>query len=124
MSDVKSVDTDVLDPDIRRFVTALNEAYGRYPNFDKLPVRERRAVAEQVRTPWCAGGPRMWRSVDTQVAGLRGRIHIPFEAPALGALLYLHGGGWPRVSIAPHHRLMRRSPARARIHVAGTDSTL
>ena len=26
----------------------------------------------------------MWRSVDTQVAGLRGRIHIPFEAPALG----------------------------------------
>ena len=30
MSDAKPVDTDVLDPDIRRFVTALNEAYGRY----------------------------------------------------------------------------------------------
>jgi len=87
MSDAKSVDTDVLDPDIRRFVTALNEGYGRYPNFDKLPMRERRAIAEQVRAPWCAGGPRMWRSVDTQVAGLPGRIHIPFEAPALGAML-------------------------------------
>src|SRR5882672_7297042 len=124
MSDAKPVDTDVLDPDIRRFVTALNEAYGRYPNFDKLPVRERRAVAEQVRTPWCAGGPRMWRSVDTQVAGLRGRIHIPFEAPALGAMLYLHGGGWTMFSIDTHDRLMREYAARAGIIVVGIDYSL
>ena len=124
MSDVKSVDTDVLDPDIRRFVTALDEGYGRYPNFDRLPMRERRAAAEQVRAPWCAGGPRMWRSVDTQVAGLRGRIHIPLEAPALGAMLYLHGGGWTMFSIDTHDRLMREYAVRAGIIVVGIDYSL
>jgi len=124
MSDAKSVDTDVLDPDIRRFVTALNEGYGRYPNFDKLPLRERRAVAEQVRAPWRAGGPRMWRSVDTPIAGRRGRIHIPFEAPALGAMLYLHGGGWTMFSIDTHDRLMREYAARAGIIVVGIDYSL
>ena len=124
MNDPKPVDTDVLDPDIRRFVTALNEGYGRYPNFDKLPMRERRAVAEKVRAPWCAGGPRMWRSVDTPVAGLRGRIHIPFEAPALGAMLYLHGGGWTMFSIDTHDRLMREYAARAGIIVVGIDYSL
>src|SRR5258708_3275673 len=124
MSDAKPVNTDVLDPDIRRFVTALNEGYSRYPNFDKLPIRERRAIAEQVRAPWCAGGPRMWRSVDTRVAGLRGRIHIPFEASALGAMLYLHGGGWTMFSIDTHDRLMREYAARAGIIVVGIDYSL
>src|SRR5258708_4245323 len=124
MSDAKPVDTDVLDPDIRRFVTALNEGYGRYPNFDELPVRERRAIAEQVRAPWRAGGPRMWRSVDTQVVGLPGRIHIPFGAPALGAMLYLHGGGWTMFSIDTHDRLMREYAARAGIIVVGIDYSL
>jgi acetyl esterase len=124
MSDAKPVDTDVLDPDIRRFVTALHEGYGRYPNFDRLPMQERRAAAEQVRAPWSAGGPRMWRSVDTQVAGLRGRIHIPFEAPALGAMLYLHGGGWTMFSIDTHDRLMREYAARAGIIVVGIDYSL
>jgi acetyl esterase len=124
MSDVKPFYTDVLDPDIRRFVTAINEGYGRYPNFDGLPMRERRVAAEQVRAPWCAGGPRMWRSIDTQVAGLRGRIHIPFEAPALGAMLYLHGGGWMMFSIDTHDRLMREYAARAGIIVVGIDYSL
>jgi acetyl esterase len=124
MNDAKPVATDVLDPDIRRFVTALNEGYGRYPNFDKLPLRERRAIAEQVRAPWCAGGPRMRRSVETEVAGLRGRIHIPFEAPALGAMLYLHGGGWTMFSIDTHDRLMREYAARAGIIVIGIDYSL
>jgi acetyl esterase len=124
MYDTKPVETDVLDPDIRRFVTALNEGYGRYPNFDKLPMRERRAIAEQVRAPWSAGGPRMWRSVDTQIAGVRGRIHIPFEAPAFGAMLYLHGGGWTMFSINTHDRLMREYAARAGIIVVGIDYSL
>ncbi len=124
MSDAKPVDIDVLDPDIRRFVTALNEGYGRYPNFDRLPMPERRAVAEQVRAPWRAGGPRMWRSVDTRIAGRRGRIHMPFEAPALGALLYLHGGGWMMFSIDTHDRLMREYAARAGIIVVGVDYSL
>ena len=125
MSEPTPVDTDVLDPDIRRFVTALNEGYGRYPDFDRLTVRERRAVAEQVRAPWCAGGPRMWRSLDTQIAGVRSRIHIPFEVPsALGAMLYAHGGGWTMFSIDTHDRLMREYAARAGIIVVGIDYSL
>ncbi len=124
MSGAKPVDTDVLDPDIRCFVTALNESYARYPEFSSLAMRERREVAEQVRAPWRAGGPRMWRSVDTEIAGLRGRIHIPFEAPALGAMLYLHGGGWMMFSIDTHDRLMREYAARAGIIVIGIDYSL
>jgi len=124
MSDTKPVDTDVLDPDIRYFVTALNEGYGRYPNFDKLPLHDRRAIAEQLRARWSAGGPGMWRSIDTPIAGRRGRIHIPFESPALGAMLYLHGGGWTMFSIDTHDRLMREYAARAGIIVAGIDYSL
>jgi acetyl esterase len=124
MSDTKPVDTDVLDPDIRHFVTTLNEGYGRYPNFDKLPLRDRRAVAEQLRARWSAGGPGMWRSIDTPIAGRRGRIHIPFESPALGAMLYLHGGGWTMFSIDTHDRLMREYAARAGIIVVGIDYSL
>ncbi|HWG69732.1 MAG TPA: alpha/beta hydrolase fold domain-containing protein [Steroidobacteraceae bacterium] len=124
MSDTKPVDADVLDPDIRHFVTTLNEGYGRYPNFDKLPLRDRRAVAEQLRARWSAGGPAMWRSIDTPIAGRRGRIHIPFESPALGAMLYLHGGGWTMFSIDTHDRLMREYAARAGIIVVGIDYSL
>jgi len=124
MSDTKPADTDGLDPDIRHFVTALNEGYGRYPNFGTLPLGDRRAIAEQVRARWSAGGPRMWRSIDTPIAGRRGRIHIPFESPALGAMLYLHGGGWTMFSIDTHDRLMREYAARAGIIVVGIDYSL
>ena len=124
MSEAKPVDKDVLDPDIRRFVTALNDGYGSFPNFDKLPLRERRAAAEQVRAPWRAGGPVMWRSVDVTIAGVRGRVHIPREAKALGAMLYLHGGGWTMFSIETHDRLMREYAARAGVIVVGLDYSL
>lgn len=124
MSDAKPVETDALDPDIRRFVTALNEAYGRFPNFDKLPLAERRAAAEVVRAPWRAGGPTMWCSIELDVAGLRGRIHVPREASALPALLYLHGGGWTMFSIDTHDRLMREYAARAGVIVVGIDYSL
>jgi len=124
MSDAKPVESDALDPDIRRFVTALNEAYGRYQNFDRLPLLEKRAAAEQVRAPWRAGGPRMWRSIDTQIAGLRSRIHIPVESTLLPALLYLHGGGWTMFSIDTHDRLMREYAARTGVIVVGIDYSL
>lgn len=123
MSDTKP-DTDVLDPDIRRFVTMLNDGYGRYPNFDTLPQNDRRAIAARLRARWSAGGPGMWRSIDTPIAGRRGRIHIPFESPALGAMLYLHGGGWTMFSIDTHDRLMREYAARAGIIVVGIDYSL
>ncbi len=95
MSDSGQSDPDGLDPDIRRFVTAVQRSYGQYPDFDTLPLTERRRVAEEVRAPWRAGGPRMWRTVDTVIAGVRSRIHIPVEAPALGAMLALSVGSRP-----------------------------
>lgn len=124
MSDVKPVEKDVLDPDIRRFVTALNEGYGRFPNFSTMPLRERRAAAEEVRAPWRAGGPAMWRVDEVTIAGVRGRVHIPRQATALGAMLYLHGGGWTMFSIDTHDRLMREYAARAGVIVVGLDYSL
>lgn len=115
---------DGLDPDIRRFVTAVQRGYAQYPDFDTLPLAERRRVAEEVRAPWRAGGPRMWRSADTSIAGVRARIHIPMEAPALGAMLYLHGGGWTMFSIDTHDRLMREYALRSGAIVVGIDYSL
>ncbi len=124
MSDSGQSDPDGLDPDIRRFVTAVQRSYGQYPDFDTLPLTERRRVAEEVRAPWRAGGPRMWRTVDTVIAGVRSRIHIPMEAPALGAMLYLHGGGWTMFSIDTHDRLMREYALRSGVIVVGLDYSL
>jgi len=115
---------DGLDPDIRRFVTAVQRSYGQHPDFDALPLTERRRVAEEVRAPWRAGGPRMWRTVDTTIAGLRSRIHIPVEPAALGAMLYLHGGGWTMFSIDTHDRLMREYAQRSGAIVVGIDYSL
>ena len=69
-------------------MTAVQQSYARHPGFDALPLMQRRSLAETVRAPWPAGGPAMERSVDTAIAGVRARIHIPVKAPALGAMLY------------------------------------
>lgn len=124
MSDSRRIDSDELDPDIRRFVTAVQQGYARHPEFDALPLPERRSVAESVRAPWRAGGPAMERSVDTAIAGVRARIHIPVKAPTLGALLYLHGGGWTMFSIDTHDRLMREYAFRSGAAVVGIDYSL
>jgi acetyl esterase len=66
----------------------------------------------------------MFLSTNTDIVGLRGRIHVPVEAPALGAMLYLHGGGWTMFSIDTHDRLMREYAARAGVIVVGIDYSL
>jgi acetyl esterase len=124
MSDAQGIDSDGLDPDIRRFVTAMQRGYGEYPGFDTLPLPERRRAAENVRAPWRAGGPGMWRSVNTTIGGVRGRIYIPSEAPGSGAMLYLHGGGWTMFSIDTHDRLMREYARRSGAIIAGIDYSL
>jgi acetyl esterase len=123
MSDAQRIDEDGLDPDIRRFVTAVQRGYGEYRGFDALPLPERRRAAEAVRAPWRAGGPGMWRSADIRIGAVRGRVHIPVEAP-LGALLYLHGGGWTMFSIDTHDRLMREYARRSGAIVVGIDYSL
>jgi acetyl esterase len=118
------IDVDELDPDIRRFVTAVQQGYAQHPGFDALPLAQRRSVAESVRAPWRSGGPRMERSVDTTIAGVRARIHIPVKTPALPAMLYLHGGGWTMFSIDTHDRLMREYALRTGAIVVGIDYSL
>ena len=124
MSEAPQVELDGLDPDIRRFVQSIQKAYGAYPNFDVMPLPERRQAAEQVRAPWRKGGPPMFCSQDVNIAGLRSRIHIPTSTPSLGTLLYLHGGGWTMFSIDTHDRLMREYAARAGVIVVGIDYSL
>jgi acetyl esterase len=124
MRDVERIGSDGLDPDIRRFVTAVQRSYREHPDFDTLPLPERRWAAERVRAPWRAGGPRMWRSVNTTINGVRGRIHIPVDSPTLGAMLYLHGGGWTMFSIDTHDRVMREYALRSGAIVVGIDYSL
>jgi acetyl esterase len=123
MSDPGGIDSDGLDPDIRRFVNGVQQGYAQYPDFDTLPLKERRAVAEKVRAPWRSGGPAMERTVDTAIAGVRARIHIPVNASA-GAMLYLHGGGWTLFSIDTHDRVMREYASRSGAVVVGLDYSL
>ena len=124
MSNSARVDCDELDPDVRRFVSAIQHGYAQYPSFESLSLPERRGVAEKVRAPWRAGGPKMLRTVETAIAGVRARIHIPTDARPLGAMLYLHGGGWMMFSIDTHDRLMREYALRSGAVVAGIDYSL
>jgi acetyl esterase len=124
MSDSGRIDSDELDPDIRRFVSALQQGYARFADFDTLAVPERRSVAEQVRAPWRAGGPQMARTLELEIAGVRGRIHIPVNTRRLAAMLYLHGGGWTMFSIDTHDRLMREYAHRSGAAVVGIDYSL
>jgi acetyl esterase len=120
----RGVDDDV-DPEIRRFVDALNAGYASVPGFAQLPRPERRAAAEAIRAPWRAGGPEMAETRETTVAGRRLRLHRPAGAadPA-PVLLYLHGGGWTMFSIDTHDRLMREYAHRAGVVAAGLDYSL
>jgi acetyl esterase len=119
---------DDVDPEIRRFVVALNHGYGQFSDFDALPLPARRAAAETVREPWRAGGPAMAETVDTEIAGCRARLHYPVARGAaanrLPAMLYVHGGGWTMFSIDTHDRVMREYAARAGIVVIGIDYSL
>ncbi|MBB3695408.1 alpha/beta hydrolase [Sphingomonas sp. BK580] len=116
---------DDVDPDIRRFVVALNHGYGQFSDFAALPLPERRAAAEVVRAPWRAGGPVMAETRDGTLAGCRARFHYPGTSRTpRPALLYVHGGGWTMFSIDTHDRLMREYAARADVVVVGIDYSL
>lgn len=134
MTDQALVDADDVDPEIRRFVAALNHGYGRFPDFAALPLPERRRAAEAVRAPWREGGPAMARTIDVAVGdvavgdvavdGVALRLHVPDTAAPLPALLYVHGGGWTMFSVRTHDRLMREYAGRAGVIVAGIEYSL
>lgn len=118
-----------LDPDIERFVARIAQAYSGQRPIAECSRAEARAVAEIVRAPWAAGGPRMDRTFEvaapTPHGDVRLRLHDPFpsEHPK-PILVYAHGGGWVMFSLDTHDRLMREYASRAGVIVAGVDYTL
>lgn len=114
----------VVDPDIQRFVDAINAAYASHADRGSQGIAARREVAELVRKGWQAGGPAMTETVDLEMQGLRLRLFRPSSDPVLPVMLYIHGGGWTLFSIDTHDRLMREYAARAGIAVIGIDYSL
>lgn len=122
------MDRPKLDPEIATFVAKMSSAWASHPPFMTLPLDEARAVAEQVRAPWRAGGPEMRRTeehlVPTATGPLRIRVYDPGLASPAPALVYLHGGGFTLFSIDTHDRLMREYAAAGDFIVIGVDYPL
>jgi acetyl esterase len=114
---------NMVDPDIRRFVDAINAAYVAHAVPD-ASMTTRREIAERVRKPWRQDGPIMTASIDMDMGGIRLRLHRPVADEMLPVMLYIHGGGWTLFSIDTHDRLMREYAARAGIAVIGIDYSL
>ncbi len=84
----------------------------------------RRRIAEQVRAPWAANGPKMYETQTLRLKEARVRIYRPTSAAPSGTVIYLHGGGWVLFSIDTHDRLMREYAARSGLTVVGIDYAL
>lgn len=117
-----------LDPEVRRFVREVSEAWGGEPRLDTVTPEEARQIAERVRRPWTHDGPRMMTvtELDVPVPGgkVRVRCYDPGPAGVKPGLVYLHGGGWTFFSLDTHDRLMREYAARTRIVVVGVGYSL
>jgi len=117
-----------LDPQILRFQTLMAEGFGRFPAVGTVTIPEARAIAEQVRAPWTAGGPVMGRTqtltIDGNGLSVRVRCHEPHPGGSAPALIYLHGGGWTLFSIDTHDRVMREYAGRTGMVVVGVDYAL
>jgi acetyl esterase len=124
MANANGARAGTLDPDVRRFVEVIADAYRQHPA--PRNMTERRALANVVRAPWAAGGPLMARTDEHRVACAAGDVRVRVFDPgdANGALVYLHGGGWTLFSIDSHDRLMREYAARAGLVVVGVDYAL
>jgi acetyl esterase len=122
------MDRPELDPEIAIFVDRVSKAWAQHPPFMSLPIAEARRVAEQVRAPWRADGPKMAqtseRSVPTSGGKLKIRTYNPGVLASAPALIYLHGGGFILFSIDTHDRLMREYAAAGQFCVIGVDYPL
>ena len=121
---LNAIEDDMADPDIRRFVDAVNAAYVEHAAPAGASMAVRREVAERVRRPWREGGPIMAETREMDMDGVRLRLHRPVADAKLPVMLYIHGGGWTLFSIDTHDRLMREYAARAGVAVLGIDYSL
>lgn len=114
-----------LDAAVREFIARTGADHARYAAGRTLSPAEAREVAEKVRAPWRAGGPKMRASDDRMIptaqGPLRVRIHDPDPRPGKPVLVYIHGGGWILFSLETHDRVMREYAARAGVVVVGVD---
>lgn len=121
---LNAIEDDMADPDIRRFVDAVNAAYVEHAAPAGASMAVRREVAERVRRPWREGGPIMAETREMDMDGVRLRLHRPVADAKLPVMLYIHGGGWTLFSIDTHDRLMREYAGRAGVAVLGIDYSL
>ena len=117
-----------LDPDIMHFIDDVRATGRRLSAGRVLDWPARRAIAEQSRLPWQAGGPQMAsvteKVADTEAGPVRLRFYDPAPGAAKPALVYMHGGGWALFSLDTHDRLMREFAARSGMTVIGVDYAL
>jgi acetyl esterase len=117
-----------IDPEIALFVDRVAAGWAQHPPFETLAIQEARRVAEQIRAPWRADGPRMAdiseHLVPTSTGPLRARLYNPGVTLPAPALIYLHGGGFILFSIDTHDRLMREYAAAGEFLVLGVDYPL
>ncbi|HJP67693.1 MAG TPA: alpha/beta hydrolase fold domain-containing protein, partial [Sphingomicrobium sp.] len=117
-----------IDPEISIFVERVSQAWAAHPPFMSLPIEEARRVAEQVRAPWRADGPKMTQVSEHRVPTSRGPLRVRLYNPGIDlpapTLIYLHGGGFILFSIDTHDRLMREYAAAGRFLVLGVDYPL
>ncbi|MGQ0835407.1 MAG: alpha/beta hydrolase fold domain-containing protein [Gammaproteobacteria bacterium] len=124
----RGIPVDPLDPQIRRFVTAIGAAFAAHPPLDRLAPAQARRIAEAVRAPWRQGGPQMRHTLERRIPTGQGEIRIRVYDPGAegikAGLIYLHGGGWTLFSLDTHDRVMREYAARSGASVIGVDYPL
>ena len=85
---LSAVQDDMADPDIRRFVDAINAAYVEHGAPAGASMATRRQVAETVRAPWREGGPIMAETREMDMGGVRLRLPPPLSRQKLPLLLH------------------------------------
>lgn len=126
--DRNSDEIEPIDPEIARFVAAVMDDSAHHPKSPPASYAERRAIAEDVRARWRAGGPAMARREDMMVPHgdrlVRIRLLATESDRPRPALIYIHGGGWVLFSLDTHDRLMREYAAQGDVIVVGVDYSL
>jgi acetyl esterase/lipase/predicted FMN-binding regulatory protein PaiB len=117
-----------IDREIATFIDSVIAEGRRLRAGRTLGWPEQREIVEQVRRPWCEGGPVPARIeevfAETRHGPVRLRIYDPAPGTSKPTLGFLHGGGWAMFSLDTHDRVMRELAARAGVAVVGIDYAL
>ncbi|MGH7211695.1 MAG: alpha/beta hydrolase fold domain-containing protein, partial [Acetobacteraceae bacterium] len=118
-----------LDPEMRDFLVAQEEAAAAYPPIRlEIPLDPHRVVNDALALRTAEGGPKIADTTDRWIAA-RGRrifcrLYRPKSDRALPVLVYFHGGGWVWASVDTHDRLAREYADASGIAVLSVDYAL